>query len=31
LVASVITRLEKVAGKRVINNISDDIIPQVDS
>jgi hypothetical protein len=31
LVAGVITRLEKVEGKRVVNNIPDDHIPQVDS
>jgi hypothetical protein len=30
LIASVVTRLEKIEGKRVIN-ISDDGIPQVDS
>jgi hypothetical protein len=31
MVASVITHLEKVKGKRVVNNIHDDHIPQVDS
>jgi hypothetical protein len=31
LVASVATRLEKIEGKRVINNVIDDNIPQVDS